>query len=75
MRPERTRGGRGGWFGSVEGVVVPVGVEPDEVEGDRGEHVLQARFSQAAVAGVSGAGGGEGLVDVARLPHSGHRTL
>jgi hypothetical protein len=36
---------------------------------------LQARFSQAAVAGVSGAGGGEGLVDVARLPHSGHRTL
>jgi hypothetical protein len=49
--------------GSVHGVVVPVGVEVDEVEGDGGEHVLEVDFAQAPVAGVADAGDREGLVD------------
>nr|WP_264567102.1 hypothetical protein [Micromonospora purpureochromogenes] len=38
-------------------------MESDEVEGDRGERVLEASFRDALVAGVADAGDVEGLVD------------
>jgi hypothetical protein len=45
----------------VEGLVVPVGVEADEVEGGRGVDVLEAGLGQAAVAGTAGSADGDGL--------------
>lgn len=49
--------------GAVEGVVVPVGVEADEVEGDGGVHVLQVGLGQPAVAGVAEVGDGDAWAD------------
>ena len=48
--------------GPVEWLTAPPGVESDHVEGDCGEHVLEVGFGQAAAAGVTCAGGGDGLV-------------
>lgn len=49
--------------GPVHGVGVPVGVEADQVEGDRGEHLLEVDFVQATVAGVADVADCDGLVD------------
>ena len=48
--------------GAVEWLTAPSGVESDHVEGDGGEHVLEVGFGQAAVAGMTCAGRGDGLV-------------
>src|SRR5262249_25215637 len=44
MRRGWARGGRGGWSGPVERVSVPVGVQPEEVEGDGHEGMAGAGF-------------------------------
>ncbi|SRR6266542_5798558 len=49
--------------GAVQGVAVPPGVQADEVEGDRCVDVFEVGFGQAAVAGLAGAGDGDGLMD------------
>src|SRR6266545_6507143 len=46
----------------VEGVAVPPGVQADEVEGDGGVDVFEMGLGQALVAGVAGAGDGDGLM-------------
>ncbi len=49
--------------GPVHRVAVPPGVQPDQVEGDRGVGVFQAGLGQPAVAGVPHAGDGHALAD------------
>src|SRR5664280_1298291 len=49
--------------GPVQRMAIPPGVEPDQVEGDRGVGVFHAGLIQAAVAGVAHAGDGYALAD------------
>src|SRR4051812_9150824 len=49
--------------GPFQRVSVPVGVQADQVERDRGEHVLQPGLGQPAVAGAAHPGDRDGLVD------------
>ena len=49
--------------GAVEGVAVPVGVQPDQVERDRGVDVFEPGFGQPAVAGAADPGDRDGLAD------------
>jgi transposase len=48
---------------AVEGFAGEVGVEPDKVDGCGGDGVFEAGFVDASVAGLSGAGDRDGLVD------------
>jgi hypothetical protein len=49
--------------GSVDGVVIPPGVQADHVERDGEEYMLEVHFLQAAVAGVTDSGHRDSLVD------------
>lgn len=49
--------------GPIHGVGVPPGIQADQVEGDRGEHLLKVDFAQATVAGVADVADRDGLVD------------
>src|SRR6266511_6359730 len=49
--------------GAVQGMAVPPGIQPDQVERDGAVHVFKVGLGQAAVAGATQAGDGDGLAD------------
>src|SRR6266511_4087242 len=56
----------------VQRVAVPPGVQADQVEGHGRVHVFQVNLLQAAIAGVSHVGDGDGLADGAFDPGAQH---
>jgi hypothetical protein len=54
--------------GPVQRAAVPPGVQADQVERDRGEHVFQVGLGQAAIAGAAQAAHGDALPDGAFHP-------